>query len=192
MTLFTGKRLAAFLILATVMLATRQYHFGILPDASWAVFFLGGFYLTSYRAFAAFMVGAAAIDYIATQHLGVSSYCLSPAYVFLLPAYAALWFGGRWAGRDRDIEHARALVLLGVSLFVSVSVCFLLSNWSFYWLSGRVPAPSLAGWMANFRAWYPYFLSVPCAYVGLAALAHVIGVRWAHRAHQPAARLQRH
>jgi hypothetical protein len=192
MPLSKPTRLAPFLILAAAMLATRQYHFDILPDASWAVFFLGGFYLTSYHAFAAFMVGAVIIDYVATQHLGVSSYCLSPAYVFLLPSYAALWLGGRWAGQHWAGVELRSLVWLIASLLVSVSVCFLVSNGSVYWLSGRASAPTLAGWAANFRTWYPYFLGAPCIYVGLAVLGHAISVRWAHRAPSSSARVQQH
>src|ERR1035437_6390783 len=104
MTSFTAKRSAGFLIMAVVMLATRLCHFEFPPDASWAIFFLAGFYLYSYRAFAVLMVEAVAIDYLATQHMGISSYCLSPAYVLLLPSYAALRLGGRWAGRHWNAD----------------------------------------------------------------------------------------
>lgn len=41
----TLPRVGLFLVLALVMAATRINHFGALPDASWAVFFLAGFYL---------------------------------------------------------------------------------------------------------------------------------------------------
>jgi hypothetical protein len=75
---------------------------------------------------------------------------------------------------------------------VSVSVCFLLSNGSFYWLSGRAAAPSLAGWGANFIRWYPHFLAVPCAYIGLATLSQVTGVHWTHRAHAAAPQVPQH
>jgi hypothetical protein len=186
MTSFTAKRSAGFLIMAVVMLATRLCHFEFPPDASWAIFFLAGFYLYSYRAFAVLMVEAVAIDYLATQHMGISSYCLSPAYVLLLPSYAALRLGGRWAGRHWNADLWRGIGCLGASVLVSVSVCFLLSNGSFYWLSGRAAAPSLAGWAANFIRWYPHFLAVPCAYIGLATLSQVTGVHWAHRAHAAA------
>jgi hypothetical protein len=188
---FTPRRLAAFLVLAAMLLVTREYHFEILPDASSAIFFLGGFYLNSYRPFAALAAGGAIIDYNATQNLGVSSYCLSPAYVFLLPSYAALWVGGRWAGRHRGGELLHGFVRLGAGLVTAVSVCFLISNASFYWLSGRAHAPSLGGWLANFFDWYPHFLSVPCAYVGVTALAHAVSVRWATSAPPRSERAQK-
>ena len=36
------QRTGIFALLAIVMAATRVNHFGALPDATWAVFFLGG------------------------------------------------------------------------------------------------------------------------------------------------------
>src|SRR6185312_10628230 len=160
-------RTAAWL-LAGLMLLARQCDFAGVADASWAVFFLGGLYLGSSRIFALFMLLAVLVDYVATQHLGVSSYCLSPAYVFLLPAYATLWWGGRWMARRWDAAHAlRTLGLTAASLAVAVSVCFVISNASFYWLAARAAAPTLAGWRENFADWYGYFLAVPFAYVSV-------------------------
>ena len=45
MTLSNPQRVGLFAILAIVMAATRVNHFAALPDASWVVFFLAGFYL---------------------------------------------------------------------------------------------------------------------------------------------------
>jgi hypothetical protein len=179
MPFFTFNRLI-FCILATAMLVTRLHHVGSVPDASWAVLFLGGFYLRGPGAFAALMLEAAAIDYIATQHLGVSSYCLSPAYAMLLPSYAALWLGGAWAHRHWKGPRALSVVEFSMSLLISVSFCFLLSNGSFYWLSGRASSPNFAGWLVSFRQWYPHFLLIPCAYVGVTAMIHM-SARWLRR-----------
>jgi hypothetical protein len=158
-------RSAAWL-LAALMVLTRQCDFAGIADASWAVFFLGGLYIGSSRIFALFMLLAVLVDYVATQHLGVSSYCLSPAYPFLLPAYATLWWGGRWLARRWDPSRAlRTLALAAASVAIAVSVCFVISNASFYWLAKRASAPTLAGWRENFSDWYGYFLAVPFAYV---------------------------
>jgi hypothetical protein len=119
------------LLLAGTMLATRLHHFEYLPDASWAIFFLSGFYLFDARAFAVLMVEAMLIDYVATAHLGVSSYCLSIAYPFVLPADATLWLGGRLAARHWYDELSHRSGWLVVCLLVSVSACFLLTNGSF-------------------------------------------------------------
>ncbi|HEY7928510.1 MAG TPA: hypothetical protein VID71_00775 [Steroidobacteraceae bacterium] len=153
-------------LLGALMVFTRQCDFAGVADASWAVFFLGGVYIGRSRVFALFMLLAVLVDYVATQHLGVSSYCLSPAYVFLLPAYATLWWGGRWlARRWSPARPLRTLTLTAASLAIAVSVCFVITNASFYWLAARSAPSTLAGWRENFADWYGYFLAVPFAYV---------------------------
>jgi hypothetical protein len=172
-------RRSATVALAVLMLATRQCHVGLMSDASWAVFFLGGFYIGGATLFAAFMAAAVVIDYVATAHLGVSSYCLSPAYAFLLPAYASLWLGGTWAARHWQQERPiKSLLTLFGMLLAAGSLCFLISNASFYWLSARVAHPTLAGWLANFGDWYAYFLAVPAAYVAIAATVQLLSNYW--------------
>src|SRR5690606_36139481 len=61
-----GARGGILALLAVVMLATRINHFGALPDASWAVFFIAGFYLRGWGrwAFPLLMALAVAIDYV--------------------------------------------------------------------------------------------------------------------------------
>lgn len=172
-------RSAAWL-LAALMVLTRQCDFAGVADASWAVFFLGGLYIGGSLMFALFMLLAVIVDYIATQHLGVSSYCLSAAYPFLLPAYATLWWSGRWlARRWQPTRPLRTLALAAATLAVAVSVCFIVSNASFYWLAGRAAAPTLAGWRENFSDWYGYFLAVPFAYASavLAVWAATLAIR---------------
>jgi len=165
--------------LAVLMICTRQCDFAGVADASWAVFFLGGLYLGTGVAFAGFMLAAVLVDYLATQHLGVSSYCLSAAYPFLLPAYALLWWGGRWlAARWNPQQPMRTLALAALSLAVAVSSCFVLSNASFYWLANHGGPSTLSGWRENLADWYGYFLAVPFAYVGVTiALMAVLNAR---------------
>src|SRR4029077_4283807 len=115
---------------------------------------------------------AVGIDGIAIRHYGVSNYCVTPAYWFIVPAYAAVWLGGAWV--RRHYQHSpRDLLRLLASLVASVTVCFLLTQASFYWLGGQVEHPSFAGWWSNFTRWYGYFLTVSSAYVAPAALVHI-------------------
>jgi hypothetical protein len=169
-----SRRFALFVLLALLMAATRFSHTGIgwlPPDASWAVFFVAGFYLApEWRwALAALLLEAVAVDCSAIRYYGVSNYCFTLAYWFILPAYSMLWLGGVWLRR-----HCRQapldLAWLALSLAVSVTVCFLLTQGSFYWLGGRVAQPSFAGWWSNFTRWYGHFLLVTSAYVALGAL----------------------
>lgn len=176
-----AKRLDLFVILALVMAVTRFDHIGshvMLPDASWAVFFLGGFYLARQWkwAFPLLMAEAVAIDLIAINFFGVSNYCVTIAYWFIVPSYASLWLGGSWFQRHYAFS-ARGLGLLVASLFAAVSVCYLISNGSFYWLGGRKANPDFSGWMKNFGDWYFLFLKTPFIYVGIATVLHVLAVQ---------------
>lgn len=163
-------------LLAAVMAATRLHHFGSaisLPDASLAVFFLAGFYLRSPLLFAGFLAEAALIDYVAITYGGVSDWCVSPAYVLLIPTYASVWFAGRWvAARYRPAWHT--LTLLFAALAVGVTVAFLISNGSFYLLSGRFPQMSVAEYSARVAKYFlPYAMST-FVYVMIAAAVHAL------------------
>lgn len=191
--LSTPWRLGVFAILAIVMVATRANlihlgtHIGSLPDASWAVFFIAGFYLRgSVRwAFPALMALAVGVDYAVISGQGLSfwsHYCVSPAYWFLVPSYAALWFGGAWLRQRYDGLHARELGLLLVSAVAAASVCYLVSNGSYYWLSNHWQAAagvtaSFGGWMKNLGDWYLPFIGLTLVYVAIAAVLHVLATR---------------
>ncbi len=161
------------LTLALLMAATRSHHFATtlhLPDASWAVFFLAGFYLRPLWAFPTLLALAAASDFTAIAWFGISDLCVSPAYGFLLPAYAALWFAGRWyAGRYRFALPA--LVPLAGSLIIGAAACELVSSGGFYFFSGRFE-PSLTEFGTRLVHYFPLSLAAMAFYVALAAIVH--------------------
>ena len=172
-----------YLTLALAMAATRFGHLGSAwapPDASWAVFFAAGFYLTGQRRWvlAALLLEAVIVDFVAIRFYGVSDYCVTLAYWFIVPAYSVLWLGGAWL-RNRYQHRPGDLARLVVSLLASFSVCFLLTQGSFYWLGGRLSDPTAAGWWLNFTSWYGRFLLVTGSYVGLVAVGHVVVTRYA-------------
>lgn len=173
-----ASRIGVFIVLALVMLATRINHFGALPDASWALFFIGGFYLrgSARWAFPLLMALAVLIDFFVITSQGISfwsHYCMSPAYLFLLPSYAAPWLGGTWLRQRYRGLHAREAGLLAGSAIVAASVCFLISNGSFYWISANVPLRSFGGWMENLGDWYLPYLRTTLMYVGIATVLHI-------------------
>lgn len=183
MTLDTAqRRFGLFIALALAMAATRFHHFLAIPDASWAVFFAGGFYLAGHSrwAFPLLMCEAAVIDWIATQKLGVSSYCLTPAYAFLVPTHAALWFGGLWL-RKRASADLRGLSAFTGSVMVAVSLAYLISNTSFYWLGGRVAHTSLSHFLTHSFVYYPHFLGVTAFYLAAAGCIHLAALRLVQR-----------
>lgn len=175
----TNASLVILGLLALVMAATRINHFAVFPDASWAVFFVAGFYLNRWMrwAFPLLLVEAVLVDYFVISSQGLSfwnHYCVSAAYWFLIPAYFGLWFGGTWLDRHFAGISLRSAGLLAASALVAVSVCFVISNGSFYWLSANVPTRSFAGWLTNMGDWYFAYLLTTCAFIGEAALIHVL------------------
>ncbi|QDX81751.1 hypothetical protein B9N43_11105 [Denitratisoma sp. DHT3] len=161
------------LALTLLMALTRSHHWAglhTLPDASWAVFFLGGAVLGSLRAFAGLCALAAAIDWAAIVLGGVSGFCVTPAYAMLLPAYAALWLGGRWYARQRrGVSEPWAALVLAVLL--SALVAELCSSGGFYFFGGRYADPTLAGFLPRLVRYFPPMLGTMACYVGLAVAA---------------------
>jgi hypothetical protein len=183
MTLSQPQRLGIFIVLALVMAGTRINHFGALPDASWAVFFVAGFYLRgSMRwAFPVLMALAVLVDFLVIRGQGIdfwSHYCVSAGYWFLIAAYAAMWAGGSVLRANVEGIGLPALALLGLSLVAATSVCFVVSNGSFYWLSDSVASPSMSGWMQNMSEWFLPYLGTSAIYVAFAACVHAIAARW--------------
>ncbi|WP_049621259.1 hypothetical protein [Frateuria defendens] len=179
------QRLGIFLALALVMAATRQHHvwhhFDALPDASWSVFFLAGFWLRGAArwAFPLLMALAVFIDYLVISGQGIpfwSHYCVSPAYWFLVAAYGTLWLGGSWLAKHSGGKPSFAtLGLAAAALLVSEGACYLVSNGSFYWLSDSVPRPrSFGAWAANLGDWYLPFLTSTALYVAIGAVLYVL------------------
>jgi hypothetical protein len=198
MALTQKQRVGIFLLLAVVMAATRMNHFGAMPDASWAVFFLGGFWLrgSARWAFPLLMAEAVLVDFIVIRGQGIdfwSHYCVSAAYWFLIPAYFSMWLGGSVLARYARALNLRSLGLLVVSLLVAVTVCQLISQGSFYWLSDSVPQPrSIGAWFKNFADWYLPYLRTSAIYVALGTALHIVVVKLVGTLHaQDAGRLAR-
>lgn len=192
-----GQRAVVLVALLLLMAATRLHlpatltHLGPVPDASWAAFFLAGFYLRRWSlwAFPLFMVLAVGVDYAVITGQGMDfwqHYCVSAAYWFLVPAYGALWAGGALLARVAPRLHTNGTLVAGAGLLVAaVALCHLLSQGSFYWISDSVPQRSLAGWAQNYGDWFLPFLRTTAIYVGLAAIAHAFVVQIARLAHRP-------
>lgn len=173
------KQLGIFAGLVLLMAVTRGSHFGSainLPDATLAIFLVAGFMLPRYTlaALAAFiflLLEAGGLDYYAIAYQGVSDYCVSPAYWFLIPTYASMWFAGHWfAAHQRNSWNGLALYS-GVA-WLSTSVAFLISNGAFYLLSGRFTDMSLAEYAARVAKYYPSYVGGGLMYLALAAVIY--------------------
>lgn len=168
---------AVLIALLIVMVATRFHHFGDvlhLPDASMALFFLGGFYLRRYALYALMLGVAVLVDYVAIAQQGLSffqHYCVTPAYYGLLLAYLVLWQGGRWISRRRQ-EGAVALGQVWLVGVAAAALSFLISNGAFYWFGGRYPDPNWAQYFTRLGQWGPLFVRTTAAYLAVALALH--------------------
>ncbi len=157
------------LALIGIMALTRFDHFGSalsLPDASLAVFFFAGLGYAPLWFFGLLLLEAGLIDYIAITQFNVSDFCISSAYVFLIPAYAALWFAGRYAKNLMDLSFAHSLKMFGLAA-LSVTVSFAISNGSFYLISDRIGEHSLNHYLSQFAHYYPPYLASSMIYIAI-------------------------
>ncbi len=161
-------RIIVLMSLALLMAATRVHHFGSsvsLPDASLAVFFLAGVYL-SWRWFPAFVLLAGLIDYVTVTWGGVSDWCITPAYAFLVPTYAVMTLGGWWARRHAALRVADLPPMFGLAA-LGATAAFAVSNGSFYLYSGYFTDFSPASYFASTAKYYLPYLSAALAYIAL-------------------------
>ncbi|GAB2796456.1 hypothetical protein [Dyella kyungheensis] len=178
----SGSRFnALWLVLVAVMIATRFKHFGDmlhLPDASMAVFFLGGLYLRRHWTFVAMVLLAVALDWVSISYAGVSDFCVTLAYSFLPLAYAVLWYAGRWYAPRVDQGALSLLGAFGVALVAAV-LSFAVSNGSFYWLGGRYAQPHMTEYLSRLWQWGPLFMRTTISYVAVALVLHAVIARMA-------------
>lgn len=160
-------------ILLLVMLITRAHVTNHLQDASWAVFFLAGFYLRKVLAFGVFMVTAVAIDFVAITQFGVSDFCVSSAYVALVPAYGALFMAGRWFASQHQGETLASLGKLALAVLVGFTVAQVISSGSFYFFSGHFTALSMAEFGSRLLKYAPHGLYVTTLYITIGVFVHV-------------------
>jgi hypothetical protein len=187
------RTIAIFVALAVLMAVTRFNHFGsavALPDASLAVFFLGGLYLArmgraSAFAFIALILEAGMIDYYATFIQGTSDWCMTPAYWFLIPTYGSLWLVGRWFALRHGME-GKALAGLALTAWAASSFAFILSNATFYLFSEHFAEMSAVEYTASVGQYYVLYVSVALLYIVSAFALHMaIDIISRQSAHAP-------
>jgi len=141
-----------------LMAATRVHHFGSafsLPDASLAAFFLAGMLVNHRALLLVLLVEAGLLDYWAINQLGVSDYCITPAYIFLIPTYATMWFAGRCS---KLFSWSMPFTLLAAA--VATSVAFIISNTSFFLFSSYFTETSVPDYARSVAEYYqPYLVS---------------------------------
>ncbi len=161
-----------FPALLFVLALTRVGHFGSvvsLPDASLAVFLLGGLWLGGAGYFAALMALALGIDVYLAQSATEAGWCLTPAYWGLLPTYGVMWLAGRWL--SKGAEDTSLLRYAAVSLAATV-MAFLISNTTFWAYSGYFGDMTAADYAQAVARYFPSYLGSTALYLALGWAAH--------------------
>ncbi len=158
-----------FMVLTLLMLATRTHHFATLnqlPSASIAVFFLAGMYLRKRSAFWFFYLLSIAIDLGSSYYRGQMSACLTASYPMLAFSYLAM-FGAGYFSRPNWSKHSFVYNISKVALvlFSASSIAFLISNGSYYALSGKFPDMSWLEYATRVEKYYSAYISNPSFYV---------------------------
>ena len=162
--------------LVLLMILTREYHFSSLhslPGASWAIFFLAGLYLRAIWPLAGLFILTWALDFSAFTWGGASRFCLTSSYVFLLPAYSALWYAGSWYARRYQFEW-QTLLPLSLSLMTGAAVCELFSSGGFYFFSGRFEETTLIEFGQRLVQYFPHYVGSLVFYIGIAVVIHIM------------------
>lgn len=153
--------------LIILMVLTRFHHFGDalhLPDASLAVFFFAGFYRKNVF-FVFLLILAALIDYVAIAK-GTSAYCISPAYVFLIPTYGIMWMAGRYCSKFRSFNGTELALSLGF-LTLATTAAFIVSNGSFYLFSDRYNGLEWGRYLVQTAGYYFPYTGAAIGYVAV-------------------------
>lgn len=183
-----NKTVWVALALALLMAVTRFNHFGSalsLPDASYAVFFLGGLYLGRTRGalliLALLLLEAALVDYYVINFQGISSWCVTSAYSFLVFAYGALWMiGHRFA--PRFSMTVKGFAALFAAAAVAGSAAFIIANVSFYLLAGYFESMSVLEYVSRVSQYFGSYVAVAVMYVGAAACVQMfVSIMGSHR-----------
>ena len=177
-----NQNIALIFVLSAIMWLTRGHHFASLsqlPDASWPIFFIVGFYFSSFAVIALFLAQAFLIDYLVVTQMGIGQSCFTVAYSFLLPAYLSLWFAGRWLAKNASLNITSFKNFLLASV-VGTIVCELISSGSYYFIN-TAGQSSLSEFASRIVQYLPYALEITLGYLLVAFVAHLVIISIASR-----------
>jgi len=163
-------------LLLLILIVTRAHFITHIQDASWAIFFMLGFYVRNVLGFPIFWLVAFAVDLISIEAKGGQSYCFTISYPFLIPAYASLWFSGRWFAGHYSENLRGFLYFVGAAL-IGITVCDVISSGGFYWFSGRFTDTNFTEFAERIARFLPMFMKTTVIYLAVAVMVHIIVIQ---------------
>jgi hypothetical protein len=163
-------------LVALILVTRTNYSSAAIdtPDITLAAFFIAGLWLPSLAIFAVLFVACVAADLLSFA-AGVSDWCFTPAYVFLVPTYACMWYAGKLS-QGLDLFKASDVAKIALYVVVAIVAAYIISSYSFYYFSGRLTESSALTYTQSLVRyfWTPYF-SWAAMYSALAlAIAAVV------------------
>ena len=153
--------------LAIVMFLTRGSHITTLyalPDASLALFLIGGIYLRQVKFFIALFLVGLFIDFGAAALDPKLGFCLTKGYWGLIPTYAVLWVCGF------DLNQRERLQKLSVfipNVSIAIVLAFIISTQTYYLFSERFGNPNLLNSIFHGWEYFPQYFMASFCYIGL-------------------------
>lgn len=153
------------IILSLVLILTRGSHittFYSLPDASLALFLVGGIYLKNIRFFLALFLLGLVIDFGASAFDPKLGFCLTKGYWGLIPTYGVLWLSGYFLNYKKLIQKLSIFIPL---VSIAIILAFIISTQTYYIFSGRFGNPSFFESMFHGWEYLPQYFFSASAYI---------------------------
>ena len=155
------------IILSLVLILTRGSHittFYNLPDASLALFLVGGIYLKNIRFFLALFLLGLVIDFGASAFDPKLGFCLTNGYWGLIPAYGVLWLSGYFLYHKKLIQKLSIFIPI---VSTAIILAFIISTQTYYIFSGRFGNPSFFDSVLHGWEYLPQYFLSSFAYIGI-------------------------
>ena len=153
--------------LAIVMFLTRGSHITTLyalPDASLALFLIGGIYLRQVRFFIALFLVGLFIDFGAAALDPKLGFCLTKGYWGLIPTYAVLWVCGFYLNQRERLQKLSVFIPI---VSIAIVLAFIISTQTYYLFSERFGNPNLLNSIFHGWEYFPQYFMASFCYIGL-------------------------
>jgi hypothetical protein len=161
------KAFITYILLLLVMSITRGGHLLTsvsLPDASLALFLVGGIYLKNIRFFLALFLLGLVIDFGASAFDPKLGFCLTNGYWGLIPAYGVLWLSGYFLHHKKSIQKLSIFIPI---VSIAIILAFIISTQTYYMFSGRFGNPSFFESVLHGWEYLPQYFLSSFAYIGI-------------------------
>ncbi len=162
-----SKEFFLTLVISFLMVLTRGNHVTTLyalPDASLALFLIGGIYLKSTRFFITLFLLALFIDFGVAALDPKLGFCLTKGYWGLIPTYASLWVCGYFLNKQKYLQKLSVFIPI---VSITIVLAFIISTQTYYLFSERFGNPNLLNSIFHGWEYFPQYFMASFCYIGL-------------------------